>query len=130
MKSIIGIANELFEYNLMWQRSVIFLFFFVTSLISLNLMRTPDIDVTKEDAKAVAALLYDKLKTSEETRTLINKSITKVKGKYKDIKNNRAENIKTRAQELMPSIVDDGVKKEDAAKNITKPTTIDILNES
>jgi hypothetical protein len=68
MRTILGIAIELFEYNNAWRSSVLFLAFFIITIASLQMLEKPNLKVSESDAGRAVEIIADQIGVTEETQ--------------------------------------------------------------
>jgi hypothetical protein len=124
---LIGIANELFEYNKFWQSSVLFLFFFIVSTISINLMTKPNAQFSNSNTEKAIGIISEHLGVSDENQARVKSLVDKAKEKFKGIKENKKTINK---QEVPVSSQFDQTTVKPQNQDKPKPTTLDTLNEN
>ncbi len=124
MRKILGIAIELFEYNKSWQTSVLFLTFFVISTLSIHLMKKPDIQATGADTNKALDIISEQIGLSDEQKEIAESLIEKAKSKYQNLKQKSPD-----TEVKILSTVDQEPPDQQNKEMISKPTTLDTLNE-
>lgn len=89
MRTILGIAIELFEYNNAWRSSVLFLAFFIITIASLQMLEKPNLKVSESDAGRAVEIIADQIGVTEETQEKAKSLIERAKDQYQALKNHK-----------------------------------------
>lgn len=127
MRTVLGIATELFEYNNAWRSSVLFLAFFIATIASLQILEKPNIKGSKSETGKAVEIITDQIGVPEKTQEKAKSLIKRAKERYQAFKDHKQE----------PTSPEKGVSTKVDQKSVIpqdqishpEPTTLDSLNE-
>ncbi|MCP4234485.1 MAG: hypothetical protein GY770_13015 [Aestuariibacter sp.] len=127
MRTILGIAIELFEYNNAWRSSVLFLAFFIITIASLQMLEKPNLKVSESDAGRAVEIIADQIGVTEETQEKAKSLIERAKDQYQALKNHKE--VPATPENETSTQVDQTTETPQNQTTKTEPTTLDTLNE-
>jgi len=127
MRTVLGIATELFEYNNAWRSSVLFLAFFIATIASLQILEKPNIKGSKSETGKAVEIIADQIGVPEKTQEKAKSFIKMAKDRYQAFKGHKEE--PTSPENRVSTKVDQkSVMPQDQISH-PEPTTLDTLNE-
>jgi hypothetical protein len=127
MRTVLGIATELFEYNNAWRSSVLFLAFFIVTIASLQVLEKPNIKVSKSETGKAVEVIAGQIGVPEKTQEKAKSLIKRAKEQYQAFKDHKEQ----------PALQENGVSTKVDQKSVIpqdqishpEPTTLETLNE-
>ena len=129
MRTILGIAIELFEYNNAWRSSVLFLAFFIITIASLQMLEKPNLKVSESDAGRAVEIIADQIGVTEETQEKAKSLIERTKDQYQAFKDHKHKEVPAKPGNEASTQVDQTTDTPQNQTTKTEPTTLDTLNE-
>lgn len=127
MRTILGIAIELFEYNNAWRSSVLFLAFFIITIASLQMLEKPNLKVSESDAGRAVEIIADQIGVTEETQEKAKSLIERAKDQYQAFKDHKE--VPATPENEASTQVDQTTDTPQNQTTKPEPTTLDTLNE-
>ena len=127
MRTILGIAIELFEYNNAWRSSVLFLAFFIITIASLQMLEKPNLKVSEADAGRAVEIIADQIGVTEETQEKAKSLIERAKDQYQAFKDHKE--VPAKPENQASTQVDQTTETPQNQTTKPEPTTLDTLNE-
>lgn len=127
MRTILGIAIELFEYNNAWRSSVLFLAFFIITIASLQMLEKPNLKVSESDAGRAVEIIADQIGVTEETQEKAKSLIERAKDQYQAFKDHKE--VLAKPENQASTQVDQTTETPQNQTTKPEPTTLDTLNE-
>jgi len=127
MRTVLGIAIELFEYNSAWRSSVLFLAFFIITIASLQFLEKPNLMVSRSDTSKAVEIIANQIGVTEETQEKAKSLMERAKDKYQAFKDRKEKPISTKDD--ISTQVDQTAETPQNQTTTPEPTTLDTLNE-